>query len=271
MYTHLSLFSGIGGMDLAAEAAGFITVGQVEYADYPTKVLEKNFPDVERWRDVREFTAVSFRERTGYPTVDVLSGGFPCQPHSLAGKRLASADERDLWGEMRRIICELRPEWVVAENVRGLLSSENGRFFAGILRDFSGMGYDVGWCMLSAAAVGALHRRERVAIIAHTNGKPVERLRWNVGCTFHGKTGSCEKIRNQSCTNPVELPGFSPLVPSGHDKFIKPLITRADDGFSSAMDRNKALGNAVVPQCFYPVFRGIYVLLKQSKEGVLFS
>lgn len=97
------MFTGIGGLDLAAEAAGFVTVGQVEYADYPTKVLEKNFPNVERWRDVREFTAVDFRERTGYSTVDVLSGGFPCQPHSLAGKRLASLDERDLWGEMRRI------------------------------------------------------------------------------------------------------------------------------------------------------------------------
>lgn len=141
-YTHLSLFSGIGGLDLAAEAAGFVTVGQIEYADFPRKVLEKNFPDVERWRDVRQFTVDDFRQRTGYSTVDILSGGFPCQPHSLAGKRLASRDERDLWGEMRRIICELRPRWVVAENVLGLLSSEHGRFFAGVLRDLSDLGYN---------------------------------------------------------------------------------------------------------------------------------
>lgn len=267
MYTHLSLFSGIGGLDLAAESAGFVTVGQVEFADYPTKVLEKNFPDVERWRDVREFTVDGFRQRTGYSTVDVLSGGFPCQPHSLAGKRLASADERDLWGEMRRIICELRPEWVVAENVRGLLSSENGRFFAGILRDFSNMGYDVGWCLLSAAAVGAVHRRERVAIVAHTNCKRMEGLRWNNGGEFPWEKDSQEKVRHTTRTGSVELPGFSPMVPEGDDKFIKPLITRTDDGFPFAMDRDKALGNAVVPQCFYLVFRAIYELLEQSWKG----
>ena len=256
-YTHLSLFSGIGGLDLAAEAAGFVTVGQIEYADFPRKVLEKNFPDVERWRDVRQFTVDDFRQRTGYSSVDVLSGGFPCQPHSLAGKRLASRDERDLWGEMRRIICELRPRWVVAENVLGLLSSEHGRFFAGILRDFSDLGYSVGWCVLSAAAVGALHRRERVAIVAHANGKSAARLRRQNSFSLFGEDDCFTSFRSQGFPDSEYLPGFSPLVPEGNDQFIKPLITRADDGFSGAMDRNKALGNAVVPQCFYLVFRAI--------------
>ena len=256
-YTHLSLFSGIGGLDLAAEAAGFVTVGQIEYADFPRKVLEKNFPDVERWRDVRQFTVDDFRQRTGYSTVDILSGGFPCQPHSLAGKRLASRDERDLWGEMRRIICELRPRWVVAENVLGLLSSEHGRFFAGILRDFSDLGYSVGWCVLSAAAVGALHRRERVAIVAHANGKSMARLQCGNGIAFSRKNDGFTSFRMPGITVSERLPGFSPLVSEGNDQFIKPLITRADDGFSGAMDRNKALGNAVVPQCFYLVFCAI--------------
>lgn len=255
--THLSLFSGIGGLDLAAEAAGFVTVGQIEYADFPRKVLEKNFPDVERWRDVRQFTVDDFRQRTGYSTVDILSGGFPCQPHSLAGKRLASRDERDLWGEMRRIICELRPRWVVAENVLGLLSSEHGRFFAGVLRDLSDLGYTVGWCVLSAAAVGALHRRERVAIVAHANRKPMEGLRCRNGFAFSRKNDGFPSFRMPGVTVSERLPRFSPLVSEGNDQFIKPLITREDDGFSGAMDRNKALGNAVVPQCFYLVFRAI--------------
>lgn len=165
--THLSLFSGIGGLDLAAEMAGFKTVGQCEWADYPTKVLERHWPDVPRWRDIRTLTKESFYERTGLRTVDVISGGFPCQPHSVGGKRKASADERDLWPEMRRVIGEIKPRWVVGENVRGLLSSETGRFFGGILRDFSDMGFDVGWCSIRAADLGAIHRRERLGIIAH--------------------------------------------------------------------------------------------------------
>ena len=240
--THLSLFSGIGGLDLAAEWAGFETVGQCEWADYPTKVLEKHWPDVPRWRDIRTLTKESFYEKTGIRPGELscISGGFPCQPHSLAGKRKASGDERDLWPEMRRVIGELKPGWVVAENVRGLLSSENGRFFRGILWDFAQMGYDVGWGVTSAAAVGAVHRRERVAIVAHTNG--VNRKSW---------TGVQRNNRRtiQRSDKDCRLAGVREISDSA--KY------RTYDGIPHRVDRLKCLGNAVVPQQFFPIFRAI--------------
>lgn len=157
-----SLFAGIGGIDLGLERAGMRCLWQVEKDDYASKVLAKHWPHVARFRDVRDCGVGNL------DTVDLIAGGFPCQPHSLAGKRQGSADDRDLWGEFARIIRELKPWWVLAENVPGLLSSENGRFFGGVLRDLAALGYDAEWYCIPAAAVGAPHRRDRVFIVAYT-------------------------------------------------------------------------------------------------------
>lgn len=164
----LSLFSGIGGLDMAAEWAGMQTVAFCEIEDYPCKVLERRFPGVPIYRDVRELTAERLRS-DGIENIDVVTGGFPCQPHSLAGKRLASDDERDLWGECKRLLCETGAAWGVFENVPGILSSEAGRFFARVLRDLAAIGFDAGWFTFPAAAVGSTQERRRVYIVAHSN------------------------------------------------------------------------------------------------------
>ena len=250
--THLSLFSGVGGLDLAAEWAGFQTVGQCEWADYPTKILEKHWPNVPKWRDVHDFSADDFERRTGRKTVTVISGGFPCQPHSLAGKRKASADERDLWPEYRRVIGEVKPKWVVAENVRGLLSSEDGRFFRGILRDLSDMGFDVGWCAYPAAWVGAIHRRERVFTIAHSNSKYVE-----------GR--SKEAVQGKQMLQ-GELYDGSIEDWSGRCSIYEPKLCRTFNGVPAQVDRLKCLGNAVVPQQAYPIFAAIAEIERALNE-----
>ena len=277
--THLSLFSGIGGLDLAAEWAGFKTVGQCEYADYPYKVLCKHWKDVQKWRDIHELTVESFRERTGLQTVDCISGGFPCQPHSLAGKRKASADERDLWGEMRRVVREIRPKWVVAENVYGLLSSENGRFFGRVLRDFSDMGYDVGWGVIRASDAGAIHQRQRIAIVGwnalnaeHQTKRKIQKMEGkkldgtiggnpndtNAAAFGRGRWDECSDKRER--ISEVFRGGL--ITSISRECLAESAILRGDDGFPTRLDkvgreRIKCLGNAVVPQQFYPVFRAI--------------
>lgn len=167
--THLSLFSGIGGLDLAAERAGFRTVGQCEFADYPYQVLCRHWPDVPKWRDICTLSGGDFYDRTGLRTVDVLSGGFPCQPFSVAGKRRGTEDDRYLWPEMLRVIKELRPAWVIGENVAGIVNMALDQ----VLSDLEAQNYETRAFVIPACGVDAPHRRDRVAIVARNNdGKP---------------------------------------------------------------------------------------------------
>ncbi|MCD8190693.1 MAG: DNA cytosine methyltransferase, partial [Clostridiales bacterium] len=145
--------------------AGFTSVGQCEWADFPTKVLEKHWPDVPRWRDIRTLTKEDFHARTGLGTVDAVSGGFPCQPFSQAGKRRGKEDDRYLWPEMLRVIREIRPAWVVGENVAGIVNMALDT----VLFDLENEGYTVQAFIIPAASIDAPHKRDRVAIVAHTN------------------------------------------------------------------------------------------------------
>lgn len=241
--THFSLFTGIGGIDLAAEWAGFETVGQCEWADYPTKVLEKHWPNVPRWRDIKDVSSESIGDR-GIKSITLLSGGFPCQPHSIAGERKASDDERDLWPEYRRVISETNPRWVLGENVWGLLSSEDGRFFGGILRDLAGLGYNVGWCCFPAYTVGAHFTGERVFIIATPNQKYIKR---NIQKTVQRFTILQSKSYYRSITDLRNRP-----------MLYTPKLCRTFNGVSNQVDRLGCLGNAVVPQQVYPILQAIH-------------
>lgn len=154
-----SLFSGIGGLDLGLERAGFEVKWQCEIDPYATKVLEKHWPNVPRFRDVRECGAHNL------PPVDLIAGGFPCQDVSLAGDRAGITGARSgLWTEYARIVRELRPRFVLVENVPGLLSAGMGE----VLGDLAGLGYDAEWESLPASAFGAPHRRDRVFIVAYS-------------------------------------------------------------------------------------------------------
>lgn len=170
--THFSLCSGIGGLDLAAEWAGFRTIGQCEIDEYESKVLEKNFKGVHNFGDIRTITAESVgRYGINAGEITVISAGIPCQPYSLAGKGLGDLDERDLEQEYMRVVGELKPRWAVIENTPGLFSRKNQRYFHRILDDFSALGYSVAWGMWGAVDVGAPHERQRIFIVAHVDGE----------------------------------------------------------------------------------------------------
>lgn len=264
MLTHLSLFSGIGGLDLAAEMAGFTTVGQCEWADYPTKVLEKHWPDVPRWRDIRTLTGGSFYERTGLRTVDVVSGGFPCQPFSVAGKRRGKEDDRYLWPEMLRVISELRPAWVVGENVAGIVNMALDQVYS----DLENEGYTVQAFVIPACAVDAPHRRDRCAIIAYRDGAGLQTQRAKQQTA--GLAGVCEDVadsplrrksgKKQSGRKTRGLGGglWWPAEPG---------VGRVAHGIPHRVDRLKCLGNAVVPQQFYPVFQAIADVERMMGNG----
>lgn len=161
-FTHLSLFSGIGGIDLAAEMAGFRTVAFCEASAFCRKVLAKHWPGLPIFPDVRSLDGAALRS-LGVPTPDLISGGYPCQPFSTAGKRLGKEDPRHLWPHFRRLVHELRPRWVLGENVAGHLS----KGLDAVVLDLEHLGYECRPVVVPAAAFGAPHLRHRVFVVAH--------------------------------------------------------------------------------------------------------
>lgn len=249
--THGSLFSGIGGFDLAAEWVGWENIFHCEWNPFGQKVLKHHFPKSTSYNDI---TKTDFTIHRGQ--IDVLSGGFPCQPYSGAGLRKGKEDERHLWPEMLRAIREIQPSWVVGENVRGLISWGGGMVFDEVQTDLEDQGYEVLPFLLPACAINAPHRRDRIWFIAYS-------LR--IGCERERIERSINKEREGCNKRPREL-GDNEFI--GWEKFpTKPALCGGDDGLPKELDnitfskwRNesvKAFGNAIVPQVAYQIFKAI--------------
>lgn len=260
--THLSLFTGIGGLDLAAERAGIRTVGQCEWADYPTKVLKKHWPNVPRWRDIRTLTKDDFNERTGLRTVDVISGGFPCQPFSVAGKRRGKGDDRYLWPEMLRVVQDLRPAWVVGENVAGIVSMALDQ----VLSDLESIGYSCQAIIIPACAVDAPHRRDRCAIVGYRYGA-LESQKWDGKTVADTESQRLQRQRPGGEQEPDTRPGTRESKRRGYGAWewpTEPNVGRVAHGVPFRVDRVRCLGNAVVPAQFYPIFKAIVTITKKE-------
>jgi DNA (cytosine-5)-methyltransferase 1 len=262
-----SLFSGIGGFDLAAERVGWEIKWQVEIDPYCTKVLEKHWPHVRRYGDIK---------RLRYPSrVDVICGGFPCQDISQAGKRAGIDGTRSgLWREMARIVRAVRPRYVVVENVSALLARGLGR----VLGDLAACGYDAEWDCIPAFAVGAPHRRDRVFLVAYPAERRVETQRLpakrrsdlpdadggdSIIAMEHAK---CRRLQGgilgcaeppAALTEPRRCARFGRHV--GASWHPEPDVDLLDDGLSSRLAEcvSRAIGNSIVPQAAEYIFRQI--------------
>ena len=234
----LDLFSGIGGFSLGLERAGMETVAFCEFDKHAQKVLAKHWPHIPIHEDIRELDATQYRG-----SVDVVCGGFPCQDLSSAGVQRGFDGERSsLYREMLRIIGECRPRYAIFENVTGLLTGEDGRWFAKFLYDLAEIGFDAEWHCIPATAVGANHNRDRAWIIAYPNSKRLE------GCAL-------QPILRKPRLQIKLVRGFERWAT--RQDIPSPKLIGAYDGLPHRLDRIKRLGNSVVPQIPEAIGRAI--------------
>jgi DNA (cytosine-5)-methyltransferase 1 len=252
----LDLFSGIGGFALGLESTGrFSTAGFVERDEYCRAVLRKHWPDVPQHDDIHTYQAGQFGQ------IDVITGGFPCQPFSHAGKQRGKEDDRYLWPEMLRVIAQERPTWIIGENVTGIIQMELDT----VLFDLESIGYSTRTFVIPACAVDAPHRRNRVWIVAHSENV------YGNGVNDYARSGmeggEVPEPRDSGWQNDVAHSDFKGLeglrglreragecapwsgsLPDETKWFSEPDVGRVANGVPSRVDRLRSLGNAVVPQ-----------------------
>jgi DNA (cytosine-5)-methyltransferase 1 len=289
--THGSLFSGIGGFDLAAQWLGWENVFHCEWNPFGQRVLKHYWPNADSHHDITKTNFTQYANR-----IDILTGGFPCQPYSSAGKRKGKEDERHLWPEMLRVIREVAPRYVVGENVLGLTNWDGGLVFDEVQTDLESAGYEVAAVVIPAAAVNAPHGRDRVWFVAKrvvadavcgSDGNDGGEI---VGAPSEIRRGTSVNVPNQFCGTGVvadangERPSIRKLktkiprdvVATNSNKFertnwetfpTKPAVCGGNDGVPDQLDgitfskwrfeSLKAYGNAIVPQVAYEIFNTI--------------
>jgi DNA (cytosine-5)-methyltransferase 1 len=236
--THLDLCTGIGGFHLAAEWAGFETIGFSEVDPFCCQLLAEKWPEIKNYGDLRRADFSDLRGR-----ITVLSAGVPCQPSSLAGKRRGAGDDRWLWPAVLDVVESVEPAWCIFENPPGIATF---REFNGVLLRLAGLGYEIRLFSVPANAVGAKHRRQRVFIVADRTCEPALAITDCEGLEKH--VASQASDQQQALIRSRRSDRFRLTEP--------PLCGRAD-GVSDRSHRLKALGNAVVPQQVYPFFEAI--------------
>ena len=255
--THVSLFSGIGGFDLAAEWMGWENKFHCEFEDYKKQILKINFPKSISHGDISETDFTIYRG-----AIDVLTGGFPCQDASIAkqhgeGQKGLQGKRTSLFYEMCRAIDEIRPKYIIAENVANILKTNKGKDFSRILTELSGMGYNAEWRVCRASEIGAPHHRARLYLVAYPSSFRLQQTQ-----TFFS-------YLRQKTSQITWKPYGTAIQISRADQWIsEPPILCLDDGLSSKLVKQElhGYGNAIVPQIAYRIFKAIeqYELILQN-------
>jgi len=289
---HLDLFSGIGGFSLALEKVGFKTVGFCEIDAYCRLLLQKHWKGVTIYNDIKKLEAKDIRE-----PIDILTGGFPCQPYSVAGKQKGTDDNRYLWPDMFRVIKEVKPTFVIAENVRGIINIQDGMVFETVCSDLEAEGFEVQSFIIPAAGVGAPHKRERVWIVGYSkhNGSLTSKIKRRDNKindrTEEGKNTTLEPERTSGSRNNVTLENTrrklyerSSIGKENEDETRKeitnqhqrsgssswgswqsePDVGRVANGVPQRAHRLRGLGNAIVPQIAEEIGKAIWKTLNQN-------
>ncbi len=288
---HASLFSGIGGFDYAAQQVGWTNIFHCEINKYNQKILKNHFPETISYEDIKQTNFIIHRGE-----IDVLTGGFPCQPFSIAGKQKGKADDRYLWNEMYRAICEIQPSWVVGENVYGIINLSGGLVFDEVHANLETEGYEVITFVLPACGVNAPHKRNRVWFIAYNKGFNDRKYNGKTKARQIQQSGKCPKqditansisignggFKMQQCGDIAEYEilqeehqrrkmgcetkgcNRKSIIsnPCGNENPWRDFPTQSpvcgrDDGLPNRVDRLKALGNAIVPQVALQIFKAI--------------